>query len=144
MIAKPDWQHLIPHRDAMALLDTIVEFGDTTIHAIAVSHRDPHNPLRSDGVLRAVNLCEYGAQAMAIHGGLLAQRDGSVAAPGFLVSLRAIELHVARIDDLPHDLHVYATQLHGDSTGWQYEFRIAHDGALLAAGRAAVMTRPQA
>ena len=144
VIAKSDWQHLIPHRDAMALLETVVGFDDTTIHAIAISHRDPKNPLRSDGVLRAVNLCEYGAQAMAIHGGLLAQRSGKVAAPGFLVSLRAIELHVASIDDLPHYLHVRATQLHGDNTGWQYEFRIEHDDALLAAGRAAVMTQPQA
>jgi predicted hotdog family 3-hydroxylacyl-ACP dehydratase len=144
MIAKTDWQHLIPHRAAMALLDTIVGFDDTTIHATAVSHRDRHNPLRSDGVLRAVNLCEYGAQAMAIHGGLLAQRNGGVAAPGFLVSLRAVELHVARIDDLAHDLHVFATQLHGDSTGWQYEFRIEHAGDVLAAGRAAVMLQPQA
>jgi predicted hotdog family 3-hydroxylacyl-ACP dehydratase len=144
MIAKSEWQHLIPHREAMALLETVVAFDDTTIHAIAVSHRDPQNPLSSDGTLRAVNLCEYGAQAMAIHGGLLAQQSGNVAAPGFLVSLRAIELHVARIDDLPRDLHVYATQLHGDNTGWQYEFRIEHDGALLASGRAAVMTRPQA
>ena len=144
MIARSDWQHLIPHRDAMALLDSVVEFDDTTIRATAVSHRDPQNPLRNDGVLRAVNLCEYGAQAMAIHGGLLAQRNGSVAAPGFLVSLRAIELYVTRIDDLPHALHVHAMQLHGDGTGWQYEFRIEHDGVLLATGRAAVMTQPQA
>lgn len=144
MIAKSDWQHLIPHRDAMALLDTVVAFDDTTIHATAISHRHARNPLRSDGMLRSVNLCEYGAQAMAIHGGLLAQRDGAIAAPGFLVSLRAIELHVARIDDLPHDLHVFATQLHGDSTGWQYDFRIEHDGAIIAIGRAAVMMQPQA
>ena len=144
MIAKSDWQHLIPHRDAMALLDTVIGFDDTTIHAVALSHRDPQHPLRSDGMLRAVNLCEYGAQAMAIHGGLLAQRGGGVAAPGFLVSLRAIELHVARIDDLPHELHVYATQLHGDNPGWQYEFRIAHDGTVLATGHAAVMRQPHA
>ena len=144
MIAKSEWQPLIPHRDAMALLDAVIEFDDATIYAIAISHRDPQNPLRSDGMLRAVNLCEYGAQAMAIHGGLLAQRNGSVAAPGFLVSLRAVELHVARIDDLSHDLHVYATQLHGDSTGWQYEFRVVHEGVVLATGRAAVMTQPQA
>ncbi len=144
MIAKSDWQSLIPHRDAMALLEDVIAFDDTTIHASAVSHRDPQNPLRSDGVLRAVNLCEYGAQAMAIHGGLLAQRNGQIAAPGFLVSLRAVELHVARIDDLPHDLHVFATQLQGDSSGWQYEFRIEHDGAPLASGRAAVMLQRQA
>ncbi len=144
MIAKSEWQALIPHRDAMALLDCVIAFDDTTIHAVAVSHRDPRNPLRSDGVLRAVNLCEYGAQAMAVHGGLLARRDGKVAAPGFLVSLRAIELHVARIDDLPRDLHIHATQMHGDSTGWQYEFRIEHDEVAIATGRAAVMTQPQA
>ena len=139
--AKSDWQDLIPHRDAMALLNAVIDFDDTTIHAVATSHRDAQNPLRSDGVLRAVNLCEYGAQAMAIHGGLLAQRSGSVAAPGFLVSLRAVELHVARIDDLPGDLDIHATQLHGDATGWQYEFRIENRGALLATGRAAVMHR---
>jgi predicted hotdog family 3-hydroxylacyl-ACP dehydratase len=144
MLAKADWQQLIPHRGAMALLDAVIDFNAMHIHAVAVSHRDPHNPLRADGVLRAVNLCEYGAQAMAIHGGLLAQRSGSVAAPGFLVSLRAVELAVARIDDLPNDLHVHATQLHGDSAGWQYEFRIEHDAAVIARGRAAVMTQPQA
>jgi predicted hotdog family 3-hydroxylacyl-ACP dehydratase len=144
MIVKTNWQSLIPHRDAMALLDEVVAFDDTTIHATAVSHRDPNNPLRSDGILRAVNLCEYGAQAMAIHGGLLAQRSGKIAAPGFLVSLRAVELSVARIDDLPHALDVFATQLHGDSSGWQYEFRIEHDGVPIAIGRAAVMLQPQA
>jgi len=144
MIARSDWQHLIPHRDAMALLDAVIAFDDMTIHAIAISHRNPENPLRSDNVLRALNLCEYGAQAMAIHGGLLAQREGGVAAPGFLVSLRAVELHVMRIDDLPHELHIHAAQLHGDSSGWQYEFRIDHDGDLLATGRAMVMTQPQA
>ena len=144
MLAKSQWQDLIPHRDAMSLLDSVIDWTDVGIHLTAFSHRDPHNPLRSDGMLRAVNLCEYGAQAMAIHGGLLAQRSGSVAAPGFLVSLRAVELHVVRIDDLPHDLHVFSTQLHGDSSGWQYEFRIEHDGISLATGRAAVMTKPQA
>ena len=144
MLDKSRWQDLIPHRDAMSLLDLVVDWSDTQIHLTASSHRDPRNPLRSDGMLHAVNLCEYGAQAMAVHGGLLAQRDGRVAAPGFLVSLRAIELHAVCIDDLPHDLHVHAVQLHGDSSGWQYEFRIEHDGTLLAAGRAAVMTKPQA
>jgi predicted hotdog family 3-hydroxylacyl-ACP dehydratase len=144
MLAKSQWQNLIPQRDAMSLLDSVVDWTDTEIHLTASSHRDPHNSLRSDDMLRAVNLCEYGAQAMAIHGGLLAQRSGSVAAPGFLVSLRAVELNVARVDDLANTLHVFATQLHGDAGGWQYEFRIEHDGMLLAAGRAAVIMQPQA
>src|SRR5471030_209789 len=111
MLNKSRWEHLIPHRGAMCLLDAVLVWDESRIHARAVSHLDPANPLRSDGMLRAVNLCEYGAQAMAIHGGLLARSAGSVAAPGMLVSLRAVELHVARIDDLPGDLLIQAEKL---------------------------------
>ena len=45
------------------------------------------NPLRINGRLRAVNLCEYGAQAMAVHGGLRGTVRASTEA-GLLVSLR--------------------------------------------------------
>jgi len=84
----------------MCLLDTVVGWDDERIHLETDSHRRADKPLRSDGVLRAVHLCEYGAQAMAVHGGLLAQRAGTVAAPGLLATssvpvLRAIGLTVA-------------------------------------------------
>ena len=141
MIAKAQWAHLIPHADAMCLLDAVVTWDTLTLHATAISHRDPSNPLRSDDRLRAVHLCEYGAQAMALHGGLLAQREQQKAPPGFLVSLRGVELHVARVDDLSGALDVHVTQLHGDDNGWQYEFRIAHAGDVIALGRAAVLHR---
>ena len=141
MLTKQQWEYLIPHGGAMCLLDAVVAWDDTRIHTTAVSHRDPANPLRSDGILRSVHLCEYGAQAMAIHGGLLAQRDGRVAAPGMLVSLRDVKLHVTRIDDLPDDLDVYAEKLLDGDASWQYAFRVEHDGQLLAEGRAAVMSR---
>jgi predicted hotdog family 3-hydroxylacyl-ACP dehydratase len=139
MYPKSAWQHLIPHRGTMCLLDGVVGWDDAHIHASAVSHRDAANPLRRDGMLRSVHLCEYGAQAMALHGGLLAARDGAVARPGLLVSLRAVKLLVARIDDLPGALDVHAQQLLAGETGWQYAFRIEHAGVLLAEGRAAVM-----
>jgi predicted hotdog family 3-hydroxylacyl-ACP dehydratase len=140
MLAKQDWKHLLPHRGAMCLLDAVVAWDDSSIHAGAASHRDPHNVLRSDSILRSVHLCEYGAQAMAIHGGLLGQRDDRAAAPGLLVSLRAVKLHVARIDDLPHKLDVYAQKLLDSGSSWQYEFRIEHRAQLLAQGRAAVIS----
>src|SRR6185295_8100897 len=120
MIAKPQWEHLIPHRGAMSLLDTVLDWDDERIHLTATSHSRADNPLRSDGLLRALHLCEYGAQAMAVHGGLLAQRAGKVAAPGFLVSLRGIKLHVARADHLPGDLDVRAEKLLGAGGSWQY------------------------
>lgn len=141
MLVKSQWQHLIPHQGEMCLLDGVIAWDDARIHAIAVSHRDPANPLRSDGQLRAINLCEYGAQAMAVHGGLLAQRDGKIAAPGLLVSLRAVRLHVMRVDVLSARLDVFAEKLLARETSWQYAFRVEHAGRLLAQGRAAVMVQ---
>jgi len=136
-----DWRSLIPHRGAMCVLDEVVAWDGETIHARSRSHRSADNPLRSDGRLRAVHLCEYGAQAMAVHGGLVAREAGGAAAPGFLVALRAVELHAERIDDLPGPLDVHAEKLLGDENGWQYAFRIEHAGTLLATGRAAVLAQ---
>lgn len=136
---RQHWRDLIPHRGTMCLLDAVVDWNDDQIHATSTSHRCADNPLRSDGMLRSVHLCEYAAQAMAVHGGLLAQREGNVAAPGFLVSLRAVKLRVARIDDLIHTLDIHAEKLLDGGGGWQYAFRIEHTGVLLAEGRAAVM-----
>lgn len=142
MLAKPDWSMLIPHRGAMCLLDEVVDWNDETIHARTDTHRNIDNPLRSDGILRALHLCEYGAQAMAVHGGLIARAAGTTAAPGYLVSLRAVELDVERIDDLPGALDVFAERLLGGDGSWQYAFRIEQAGARLASGRAAVMAAP--
>ncbi len=138
MLTKSQWQDLIPHRDAMSLLDCVIDWTDTDIHLNASSHRDPNNPLRSDGRLRAVHLCEYGAQAMAVHGGLIARAAGAVASPGFLVSIRGVELFVARIDDLPDDLHVYAEKMSADDASLLYAFRIEHAGRRVGEGRAMV------
>ena len=138
-LSKSDWSSLIPHQGAMCLLDAVVAWDENRIHALSQSHRSPDNPLRSNGMLRALHLCEYGAQAMAVHGGLIARATGEKAAPGFLVSLRAVELHVARIDELAGALDVHAERLLGGEAGWQYAFRVEHRGVMLASGRAAVM-----
>ena len=138
MLAKESWQDLIPHRGAMSLLHAVVDWNDTVIDAIAISHRDTNNPLRNDDILRAVHLCEYGAQAMAVHGGLLAQRSGSSAAPGFLVSLRGVELSVARIDDLDGELDVRAEMVSVDDASLLYAFRVDHAGLRIGEGRAMV------
>jgi predicted hotdog family 3-hydroxylacyl-ACP dehydratase len=123
----------------MCLLDDVVDWDATSIHARSASHVRVGNPLRSDGGLRALHLCEYGAQAMAVHGGLLARSAGDVAAPGYLVSLRDVDLRVARIDDLAGTLDVHAERLLGGDGSWQYAFRVEHAGATIASGRAAVI-----
>lgn len=130
---------LIPHQGAMCLWDEVLAWDAKSIRLRAFNHRDAAHPLRSGGRLRAVHLCEYGAQAMAVHGGLRARDAGGAARPGLLVALRGVQLHVARIDALAGALECEAQVLVESEGGWQYAFRITHGDALLAEGRAAVL-----
>ncbi len=139
MIGRDAIEAMIPHKGAMCLWDEVVDWNGTRIRLRADNHRDAQHPLRSSERLRAVHLCEYGAQAMAVHGGLRAQAGGGMAAPGVLVALRAVQLHVARIDDLPTALECEAEVLVESEGSQQYAFRITHADTLLAEGRAAVM-----
>lgn len=139
MILRDEIQAMIPHQGAMCLWDEVLDWDEATIRLRARNHRDPAHPLRSDGRLRAVHLCEYGAQAMAVHGGLRAAGTGARARPGVLVALRGVTLQVERIDDLAGDLECEAQALAESADSQQYAFRITHAGTLLAEGRAAVM-----
>ena len=130
---------LVPHEGAMCLWDEVVSWNDGRIALRACNHADPAHPLRDGSGLRGLHLCEYGAQAMAVHGGLRAQAAGGRAAPGLLVALRDVGVHRARIDDLAGPLDGEAELLVDGEGGWQYAFRITHAGELLAEGRAAVM-----
>ena len=141
MLPKSDWSHLIPHAGTMCLLDAVLEHDARRIHAITATHAGTDNPLRADGRLHAIALCEYGAQAMAVHGALLARERGGRAQPGYLVSLREVELQVEYVDDLRGSLDVYAEQLLDSGESLQYAFRVEHEARLLASGRAAVLTK---
>lgn len=129
---------LVPHGGRMCLLERVLRWDDTTITLTTGTHRDPENPLSDDGRLRAVHLCEYGAQAMAVHGGLIARQRGEHARPGLLVSLRHVVLACDYVHDLEKDLEVEATRVHAGASAWQYDFRVTHEGRLLAHGRATV------
>ncbi len=139
MIEREEILALIPHQGAMCLWDAVLAYDATTIRLRSATHRDPANALRADGRLRAVHLCEYGAQAMAVHGGLLAREAGGAAKAGMLVALRGVQLHVARIDELAGDLEGEAELLADGAGSQQYAFRILHAGDVIAEGRAAVM-----
>lgn len=142
MIGREEILGLIPHQGAMCLLDRVVEWDHAHIVCASDSHRRADNPLREpDGRVRAIHLCEYGAQAMAVHGGLLARADGSAAQPGLLVSLRAVRLHLAHVHALPGPIEVRAEKLLDGGASWQYGFVVSHEAVILAEGRAAVMMR---
>lgn len=133
---------LIPHQGLMCLWQDVIEWDDERIVLRSDGHRDPAHPLRHAQRLHALHLCEYGAQTMAVHGGLLAAREGVPIKPGVLVALRGVQLRVARIDDLPGPLQGVARKLIDTGASWQYEFEIQHAGECIAQGRAAVMARP--
>ena len=140
MLDKTDWAQLIPHAGTMCLLDAVLAWDERTIHTASAGHARADNPLRGPHGLHAVHLAEYGAQAMAVHGALLARARGSeTVRPGMLVSLRDVQLFDEYVDRLDGPLDVRAECLYADDDGAQYAFRVEHRGRLLASGRAAVI-----
>ena len=128
----------IPHQGSMCLLDAVLAWDSGQIHCRASSHRQPDNPLRAAARLGVACGIEYAAQAMAVHGALLAPA-GAPPRPGYLASVRSVQLAVDRLDDLPQDLDIVAERLSGDEHNILYHFRVEHAGDLLLSGRAAVM-----
>ena len=128
----------IPHHGDMCLLDAVTEWSDAAIACRAVSHADPANPLRADGRLGAAAGIEYAAQAMAVHGALLAGTDAPPR-QGYLTSVRSVTLHADRLDDVAGPLDVRAERLSGDANHILYQFSVAAAGRCLLEGRAAVV-----
>jgi predicted hotdog family 3-hydroxylacyl-ACP dehydratase len=133
----------IPHQGGMCLLDSVVDWSPERIRCASASHRGLDNPLRDNNRLGVACGIEYAAQAMAVHGALLAGND-DVPRQGFLASVRNVEFGVARLDDIAADLDVEAERLSGDDNNILYGFSVRADGKLLLAGRAAVILNAEA
>jgi predicted hotdog family 3-hydroxylacyl-ACP dehydratase len=129
----------VPHSGSMCLLERLEGWDADEIRCSTTTHRLADNPLRTAGGLLAPNVIEYAAQAMALHGGLLAA-EGSTPSAGFLASARNVRMSVARLDDVEGALQVQARRLSGDERQILYEFAVkAEDGRMLAEGRAVVV-----
>ena len=128
----------IPHQGTMCLLDRVLEWSPERIRCAAVSHYMPDNPLRDADRLGIAAGIEYAAQAMAVHGTLLAGQD-SAPRQGFLASARSVELHAERLDTIVSELDIVAERLSGDGNNVLYGFSVSGDGRLLLSGRAAVI-----
>jgi predicted hotdog family 3-hydroxylacyl-ACP dehydratase len=140
-IDKRKIRTLIPHSGLMCLLDSVIEWDDRSIVCISDTHRDPVNPLRRGGRLSALHAFEYGAQAVAVHGGLRARLAGVTAPPGYLAALRDARLQVTRLDNVASPLQICAYRLFGDAANAVYECRVSAGDVLLAEGRITIMLR---
>ncbi len=129
----------IPHSGSMCLLERLESWDAQAIHCTTTTHLRQDNPLRTASGLLAPNAIEYAAQAMALHGGLLAA-EGSEPSAGFLASARNVRFAVPRLDEVADALHVHAQRVSGDASQILYEFAVkdAH-GRPLAEGRAVVV-----
>jgi predicted hotdog family 3-hydroxylacyl-ACP dehydratase len=131
-------QSHLPHRGAMNLLDAIVAWDPTFVHARSTSHRSAGNPLRRAGELPIACGIEYAAQAVAAHGALL---SGGVqpAAAGFLAGVRSVQFHAHRLDDIEAPLEIRAEQLGGGASGVLYAFSVGAADMLLLEGRLTIV-----
>lgn len=129
----------IPHAGRMCLLDRLVHWDAQHIHCTARSHGDADHPLRTASGLLVPAGIEYAAQAMALHGSLVAPPDG-VPTPGFLASVRGVQAQVLRLDDVPGELQVHAERLAGDERQILYSLALFDaTGRTLLTGRATVV-----
>jgi predicted hotdog family 3-hydroxylacyl-ACP dehydratase len=136
-----DWiASRIPHQGTMCLLDGVKSWDAEGIQCVASSHRAPENPLRAHARLGAACGIEYAAQAMAVHGALLAPADTGAPRAGFLVSVRGVQVNVARLDDIAEDLLVQARLIMNSENNMLYQFNVSAAGRLLLEGRAAIVT----
>jgi len=143
-------QH-IPHKGRMCLLDEVLSWDAKRIRCRSTTHRVSDNPLRSHGRLGAACGIEYAAQAMAVHGALVAAsaplastmsrsiRPSLASGVGYLASVRNVTFYVARLDDLDADLIASAERVTGDGRSVLYEFSVWSEERPLLRGRATVV-----
>ncbi len=142
-IRREAFASLIPHTGSMCLLDEVTDYGESRIACHTLSHLSADNPLRIRGQLSCLVGIEYAAQAMALHGALLARQRGQTLRQGFIGLLREVVCQVDRLDDIDTVLLIEATLVTGQSDSLMYEFAISAAGRRLLTGRVAVFFTEQ-
>lgn len=105
ILTKKEFAHLIPHRGNMIFIDGVENWDLSSIHCS--SHLDcktPH-PLQNGGMLSSQSLLEYGAQAIAVHAGLV---SGSCQL-GFLAAIRDARFFIDYLEPSLEYLSIHAS-----------------------------------
>jgi predicted hotdog family 3-hydroxylacyl-ACP dehydratase len=132
---------LLPHAGRMRLIDRVVSYDEQSIVCESDSHRAADHPLAEAGVLSIICGLEYGAQAMAIHGALLASNGPSVARArhGYLVAASDLQWAVERLDKCAAPLVIRAVSEFRSANQVAYRFEITASGTAVLQGRASVL-----
>jgi len=126
---------LIPHSGSMCLIEQVGSWDNESIICRSSTHRNLDNPLRMNNQLSAIHLLEYGAQAIAIHGGLLTKTTQ----PGFLAAIRNAVFYCERIDTLDSEIIIHAKAEVNTEKGAIYNFGITASDLILVEAYATVI-----
>ncbi|MEO8314394.1 MAG: 3-hydroxylacyl-ACP dehydratase [Pseudomonadota bacterium] len=129
----------IPHQGSMCLLDGVIDWDPDRVCCVSRCHRSFANPLRANDQLSSICGIEFAAQAIAVHGALIASESHAESHPGFLASVRGVVLNATRLDDLEDDLLAMAIRINGDDSTLLYEFSLSAGARVLLSGRAAIV-----
>jgi predicted hotdog family 3-hydroxylacyl-ACP dehydratase len=129
----------IPHQGRMCLIDEVLEWNPGRIRCASGGHRAPDHPLRTHGRLGVAAGVEIAAQAMAVHGALLAAQGAARPTAGLLASVRGLRMYVSRLDDVQTRLICDAVRMAGDAGVALYEFELYAEARRLLWGRASVV-----
>ncbi len=141
-LTKQDISGLIPHADAMRLIDFVSRWDQTNIICQSDSHQDLNNPLRNNNQLSTSTLIEYGAQAMAIHGGLIARQNGLNLVQGYIAVLRDITFFKnTDISKIKNTLEIKSEKIMSSGGNMVYSFSVKSKEIELISGRATVIAK---
>ncbi len=139
MLNHAEIQSRIPHAAAMCLLESVQGWDATSIDCSAAAPTAAH-PLANARGVPAVAAIEYAAQAVAVHGALLAPTDAPRA--GMLAKLSGVELSPTGPDPAGGALTIRAELLAHVDAGCQYAFEVSNQRGRLARGRLTVAFSP--
>ncbi|MEA1990300.1 MAG: hypothetical protein U9N57_13980 [Pseudomonadota bacterium] len=123
ILTKPEIEAIIPHAGDMCLLEQVISFTNEEIVCQTQSHLNTDNPLKTDGKLSKMHLIEYGAQAIAVHGGLL-ERGLNNGEPklGYIATVKAVKW--SEFDPLTDFLEIKANAVMCNEASKLYEYTI--------------------
>ena len=145
MLDAADLYRILPHSDDMRLIARIVEWDENSIRCTATSHRDPANPLRVGDLLPVLCGLEYAAQALALHGVLVANESADMSLNReriFVVIAKNVRCQVDRLDGFDDELEIRGRVVFRQSAAAVYGTEVEAAGRILLEGQLGLMSPP--
>ena len=135
----------LPHGHNMCLLSSVEHWDEKSIVCFTLTHQEPDNPLRRNGVLEMLSGLEYAAQAMGVHVGLTQNISEHNASVGYLGAIRDIQVCCQTFHQFGEDLRIEAQLLLEQPMSFIYTFSIkTHEDTLLQGRTSIFIQGPEA